>query len=71
MKITKWKSIFKEEEYQQIKVGDHVKGGKFRNKDMEVKSFTTDDKGQPIMKTSKGDKKVYSVRIPTEEDCLK
>lgn len=67
MKITKWKSIFKEEEYQQIQKGDEVLGGKFKNKKMIVKDFGKDSNDQPIIKTNKGDRKVYSVRIPVED----
>jgi hypothetical protein len=64
----KYESIYKEEDYKQINVGDTVKGGKWKNKSMEIKSFDVDENGQPVMKTNKGEKKVYSVRIPVEDE---
>lgn len=63
MKITKWKSIFKEEEYQQIQKGDEVLGGKFKNKKMIVQDFGTDKNNQPTVKTDKDEKPLYNFRI--------
>ena len=59
--------FFNEEDYQQIEIGDEVLGGKFRNKRMIVKDFDVDEKNQPIIKTDKGEKKLYTVRIKQEE----
>lgn len=55
--------FFNEEDYPKIKVGDEVLGGKFKNKRMVVQDFGTDDKDQPTIKTDKGEKKLYAVRI--------
>ena len=37
--------------------------GKFKNRKAEVKGFKTDDKGQPVLKTTKGDQKLFKPRI--------
>lgn len=62
--------FFNEENYPQVDVGDEVLGGKFKNKRMIVKDFGTDDIGQPTIITDKGEKKLYAVRIPVEEEML-
>jgi hypothetical protein len=46
-----------------ISVGDEVKVGKFKNRKAEVKGFTKDDHGQPVLKTTKGDQKLYKPRV--------
>jgi hypothetical protein len=46
-----------------IKIGDSVLTGKFKNKLAVVTGFETDDKGQPILATTQGKKALYSVRI--------
>ena len=46
-----------------ISVGDEVKVGKFLNRKAEVRGFKTDDKGQPVLKTTKGDQKLYKPRV--------
>ena len=46
-----------------IKKGDEVKVGKFKNRKAEVKGFDTDDHGQPVLKTTKGDQKLFKPRI--------
>lgn len=46
-----------------ISVGDEVKVGKFKNRKAEVKGFKTDDNGQPVLKTTKGDQKLYKPRV--------
>ena len=51
------------EEQNDIKIGDTVLMGRFKNKKAIVKGFDTDDKGQPILVTTKGKIKLYSVRI--------
>jgi len=45
-----------------IEVGDEVLVGKFKNSKAIVKGFKKDDKNQPVMKTTKGDKKVFKDR---------
>lgn len=47
----------------QIKAGDMVEVGRFRNVRAEVKSIEFDDKGQPEIVTSKGRKKLFSCRL--------
>jgi hypothetical protein len=47
----------------EIEVGDEVKVGKFKNRKAEVKGFETDDNGQPVLKTTKGDQKLFKPRI--------
>jgi len=46
-----------------ISVGDEVKVGKWKNRKAEVKGFTKDDHGQPVLKTTKGDQKLYKPRV--------
>jgi hypothetical protein len=58
--------IIKEaDEYQPpvIRKGDIVKTGKFKNRKAEVTGFETDDNGQPVLKTNKGDQKLFKPRI--------
>jgi hypothetical protein len=47
----------------QIKAGDMVEVGRFRNVRAEVKSIEFDNKGQPEIVTSKGRKKLFSCRL--------
>jgi hypothetical protein len=46
-----------------ISVGDEIKTGKFLNKKAEVTGFKKDDRGQPVLKTSKGDQRLFKPRI--------
>ena len=46
-----------------ISIGDEVKVGKFKNRKAEVKGFTKDDHGQPVLKTTKGDQKLFKPRV--------
>lgn len=50
-------------ELDPIETGDEVFIGKFKNRRAEVKGFTTDDHNQPILKTTKGDTKLFKPRI--------
>jgi hypothetical protein len=45
-----------------IEVGDEIMTGKFKNSKATVKGFTKDVHNQPVMKTTKGDKKVFKDR---------
>jgi hypothetical protein len=45
-----------------IEVGDEIMTGKFKNSKATVKGFTKDAHDQPVMKTTKGDKKVFKDR---------
>lgn len=51
-----------------IEVGDEVKVGKFKNRKAIVKGFTTDDHNQPVLKTTKGDQKLFKPRISKLEE---
>ena len=44
-------------------VGDEVKVGRFKNRKAEIKGFKKDDKNQPVLKTTKGDQKLFKPRI--------
>ena len=44
-------------------VGDEIKVGKFKNRKAEIKGFKKDDKNHPILKTTKGDQKLFKPRI--------
>lgn len=46
-----------------INVGDEVRVGKYKNKRAEVKGFTKDENNQPVLKTNKGDQKLFKPRI--------
>lgn len=46
-----------------IDVGDEVKVGKFKNRKAEVQGFSKDDHNQPVLKTNKGDQKLFKPRI--------
>lgn len=52
----------------EINVGDEVKVGKFKNRKAEVKGFKTDDNNQPVLKTTKGDQKLFKPRISKLEE---
>ena len=47
----------------EIEVGDTVLVGKFKNRKAEVKGFKTDEHNQPVLKTNKGDQKLFKPRI--------
>ncbi len=46
-----------------IKVGDKVEVGRFRNVIAKVKAIEVDEHGQPVIITSKGAKKLLSCRL--------
>ncbi len=46
-----------------IKVGDLVEVGRFRNVQTKIKSIEIDEHGQPVIVTSKGKKKLLSCRL--------
>ena len=47
----------------EIRTGDKVEVGRFRNVQATVKSIETDEHGQPVIVTSKGKKKLFSCRL--------
>ena len=46
-----------------IKVGDEVLGGRFRNVSAKIKDITIDEKGPPVIVTSMGRKNLFSCRL--------
>ena len=46
-----------------VKVGDKVEVGRFRNVIAKVKAIEVDEHGQPVIITSKGAKKLLSCRL--------
>ena len=46
-----------------IKVGDKVEVGRFRKVMATVKAIEIDEHGQPVIITSKGQKKLFSLRV--------
>ena len=46
-----------------IKVGDKIVVGRFRNVQPTIKAIQIDEHGQPIVLTSKGKKKLFSCRL--------
>ena len=47
----------------ELKVGDVMMVGKFKNRKATIKGFDTDKHGQPIAKTDKGDQQIFKGRI--------
>lgn len=47
----------------EIKAGDLVSVGRFRNVETKIKSIEIDENGQPVIITSKGKKKLFSCRL--------
>ncbi len=46
-----------------IKAGDLVEVGRFRNVQTKIKAIEIDKNGQPVIITSKGEKKLLSCRL--------
>ena len=46
-----------------IRVGDLVEVGRFRNVQTKIKAIEVDEHGQPVIITSKGKKKLFSCRV--------
>jgi|TARA_B100000029_G_scaffold283824_1_gene277545 hypothetical protein len=47
----------------EFKVGDKIDVGKFRNVRTTITNITLDDYGQPVIHTSKGDRKALTFRL--------
>ena len=47
----------------ELKVGDKIDLGRFKNVRSEIKDIKTDQHGQPVIVTSKGEKKALSFRL--------
>ena len=46
-----------------LSTGDTVLVGKFKNRKAEIKGFKKDENNQPVLKTTKGDQKLFKPRI--------
>ena len=46
-----------------VRVGDLISVGRFRNVQTKIKSIEVDNNGQPVIITSKGAKKLLSCRL--------
>ena len=46
-----------------IKIGDLIEVGRFRNVQTKIKDIEIDEHGQPVIHTSKGKKKLFSCRL--------
>jgi hypothetical protein len=46
-----------------LKIGDEILAGKFKNRKATIKGFSKDDHNQPVLKTNKGDQKLFKPRI--------
>lgn len=55
---------FKEDINIPLNKGDDILFGKFKNKKAVVDGIKTDEKGQPILDTDKGDVQLLKIRIP-------
>lgn len=47
----------------ELKVGDKINLGKFKNVRSEIKDIKVDEYGQPVIVTTKGEKKALSFRL--------
>lgn len=47
----------------ELNVGDEVKVGKWKNRKTEITGFKKDENNQPVLKTTKGDQKLFKPRI--------
>ncbi len=58
-----------------LKVGDSIELGRFKNVTAKIKDIKKDAHGQPVIVTSKGDKKVLTFRLkklePKAKDFLR
>ena len=58
-----------------LKVGDSIELGRFKNVSAKIKDIKKDAHGQPVIVTSKGDKKALSFRLkklePKAKDFLR
>lgn len=46
-----------------IKVGDKIEVGRFRNVSAVIKNISMDEHGQPVIHTNKGQKKLLTCRL--------
>ena len=55
----------------EIKVGDYIEVGRFRNVVAKVKSIELDEHNQPVIVTSKGSRKLFNCRFSKLEKKAK
>jgi len=55
-------------ELPNIDVGDEILVGKFKNRKAIVKGFKKDEHNQPVLKTNKGDQKLFKPRLSKLQD---
>ena len=60
--MKRYKSIYEDIKIP-LDIGDEILGGKFKNKRMTVKGYGKDEKGQPTVKTNKGEIPLFKFRI--------
>jgi len=58
----KFEKALQEKKFE-LEKGDIILTGKFKNKKVEIEDFDVDDNDQPIVKTNKGDRKIFSFRV--------
>jgi len=46
-----------------LSTGDTILVGKWKNRKAEIKGFKKDENNQPVLKTTKGDQKLFKPRI--------
>ena len=59
----KSKKLVAELKLPDLEKGDVLLVGKFKNRKAEIKGFSTDDNGQPVADTTKGEQKIFKPRI--------
>jgi len=61
----RWKEIIENAlELPDIEIGDDILIGKFKNRKAKITGFKKDDHNQPVLKTTKGDQKLFKPRFP-------
>lgn len=58
----KFEKVLQEKKFE-LNKGDKLGVGKYRNKEVEIKDFDTDENGQPTVKTTKGERKVHGFKV--------
>jgi len=59
----KAKKLMTELKLPDLEVGDTLLVGKFKNRKAVIKGFDTDEHGQPVANTDKGEQKIFKPRI--------
>lgn len=54
---------FLQENVPELKIGDKILVGRFKNRKATITGFGKDSKNQPVVKTTKGDYKMFKFRI--------